>query len=99
MSELKACRHETLICGSGDYYLACPTCHAKWMRAAPGRAEYGTLPDGERVGAAPELCQPGFDMLGEWNRRALVPAIFVAQDDGSVRPLLAEVRREEPADG
>lgn len=48
------CAHKTVYFGSGDYYLFCRECNARWGRLGLGRCEYGVNARGEEVG-----CDPG----------------------------------------
>jgi hypothetical protein len=56
-----ACQHGVLQFNSGDYYVTCPTCHARWGRLSDdGRPEYRTLEDGTNVGCDPSKSNQGF---------------------------------------
>lgn len=49
------CQHQELWLNSGDYYVTCLECHARWGRLSnDGRPEYRTLDDGTKIGCAPE---------------------------------------------
>ncbi len=58
MKERKDCDHERLTFGSGDYYIFCSDCSARWgaLNWAIGMEyEYGA--DGKiRVGCDPSVC-------------------------------------------
>ncbi len=58
------CQHDELQFQSGDYYVACTKCHAKWGRLTMNRPEYGVDAEGKPIGCAPEECSPGFRQFG-----------------------------------
>lgn len=55
------CRHDKLYFGSGDYYVFCAGCDARWGRLDPRgtRREYGTDKDGNEIGCMPEAANQG----------------------------------------
>jgi hypothetical protein len=52
---MMACEHKVLMFGSGDYYVFCKECAARWGRLASDRPEYGEDKEGRFVGCAPNL--------------------------------------------
>lgn len=56
------CQHIELQFNSGDYYIACHACGARWARIGPSheQPEYGTDYKGNPIGARPELANQGF---------------------------------------
>jgi hypothetical protein len=53
-----ACQHPSLSFHSGDYYVACQSCGAKWGRLSrDGRAEYGTDRNDKPIGCDPTDCK------------------------------------------
>jgi hypothetical protein len=55
-----ACQHGVLQFMSGDYYVTCTACHARWGRLSnDGRPEYRVI-DGTKIGCAPEESNRGF---------------------------------------
>lgn len=58
----KDCEHPTLFFNSGDYYLTCLGCGARWATMDTSRqAEYGTDRHGREVGACPEAANIGIE--------------------------------------
>jgi hypothetical protein len=58
------CQHKQIWFGSGDYYVFCHACGAKWVMHGADRPEYGEREDGTKIGGAPELsnkAKPYFD--------------------------------------
>lgn len=53
------CDHKTLMFGSGDYYIFCQDCGAKWMGHDGSSQEYGVSATGKPVGATPETSNKG----------------------------------------
>jgi hypothetical protein len=55
------CRHEQVHFGSGDYYVFCLGCGARWGRLDPlgKRREYGVSMDGEEIGCDPSAANRG----------------------------------------
>ncbi len=54
------CKHETLMFGSGDYYVFCQECGDRWIKGRLGRQEYGPCTNGKMIGGDPTACVPGF---------------------------------------
>jgi hypothetical protein len=51
------CEHNTLMFGSGDYYIFCQDCNARWGALRDGVPEYEFGSDGKiRVGCDPTVC-------------------------------------------
>lgn len=68
---IEPCQHVELQFNSGDYYLTCHVCQARWARIATKtkRFEYFQLPNGEWVGACPEEANQGFSDVDQYRRR------------------------------
>lgn len=49
------CRHLSLAFGSGDYYIFCQDCDARWVAHNAIQSEYGYDSDGKPVGADPSV--------------------------------------------
>jgi hypothetical protein len=63
------CQHPQLWFGSGDYYVICRDCHAKWGRLSnDGRREYATV-NGTAIGCSPDAANHGFVDDGTGRRR------------------------------
>ena len=56
----KACQHPVVQFNSGDYYVACESCDARWGRITWKQHEYGEDKDGNPVGCAPGESNQGF---------------------------------------
>lgn len=55
-----ACQHPQLWFASGDYYVTCPACLARWGRLSnDGRREYARV-KGIKVGCEPKEANQGF---------------------------------------
>jgi hypothetical protein len=64
------CQHPQLHFGSGDYYVFCSVCLARWGRLSDdGRPEYRTLDDGTKIGCAPEEANKGYVSDGTTRKR------------------------------
>ena len=59
------CRHLTLSFGSGDYYIFCNDCDAKWCAHNHTQSEYGYDKDGKPIGADPSVCNKGDHQYGK----------------------------------
>lgn len=53
------CEHKTLFFGSGDYYLFCQHCPAKWATIVDGQDEHGSNYSGKPIGCAPSASGKG----------------------------------------
>lgn len=54
------CQHEEIWFNSGDYYVTCMQCHARWGRLSnDGRKEYSEV-NGIKIGCAPEEANVGY---------------------------------------
>ena len=57
MKDRKDCDHARLTFGSGDYYIFCADCPAKWGALNPNIPEYDFNPRGNLVvGCDPSMC-------------------------------------------
>lgn len=57
-----ACNHPELNFASGDYYVACWGCGARWARINNQKQpEYGEGADGSKIGCTPEEANQGFE--------------------------------------
>ena len=66
---VEKCDHDTLYFGSGDYYVFCAGCGARWGRlGATDRPEYGESADGVEVGCDPQSANLG-PSLGNFDIR------------------------------
>lgn len=57
-----SCNHPRLQFNSGDYYLTCRDCGARWARIGyiTDQPEYGVDAKGFHIGARPDLANAGF---------------------------------------
>jgi hypothetical protein len=56
-----SCQHDNLQFNSGDYYLTCVLCGARWGRINNlKQPEYGLDKDGKPVGCTPEEANNGW---------------------------------------
>ncbi len=80
------CQHDELQFNSGDYYVTCTKCSARWGRLAPDRYEYGKDVSGNPIGCCPEACTPGFRSNYDfWRReRSEQPPIKDLPPDGKI---------------
>jgi len=59
MKDRKECLHETLAFGSGDYYLFCRDCDARWAAVSTTQSKYGYDQMNNPVGADPSVANQG----------------------------------------
>jgi hypothetical protein len=52
----RTCQHPRLHFGSGDYYLFCYDCDARWIIHNGKSPEYGINSDGVKIGADSSMC-------------------------------------------
>jgi len=59
MIDRKYCDHPVVSFQSGDYYVFCRVCDARWGAIKTGQDEYGTDATGKSIGCAPEVANIG----------------------------------------
>lgn len=53
------CDHKELWFGSGDFYIFCQNCGARWATISWQQPEYGYDKDGKPIGVCPEDANKG----------------------------------------
>lgn len=92
--KLLPCQHIELQFNSGDYYVACHQCNARWGRISSTRPEYGFDAKDNPIGCAPEEANQGFNDVDQFRRRAPVAGPAPRRSSDTLRAALEEIVKE-----